>query len=268
MEGGNMDVIGVIGGCGPQAGLVLVDHIFRQTKANADQEHVPLLLSSIPELITDRTAFILGQSAHNPATAIARLILQLESGGATIIGIACNTAHSPVIFDSIREILQSSGSKVKLLHIVIETIDFLRKNFRQAKRIGVLCTEGAFKTKLYENALTAKGFEVINPGELFQRKFVHRCVYDPRFGLKACSSPVRSEVKKLLRKIFSYYKSEGADALILGCTEFSIAITAEAVHDIPVIDSTKILARALVREVATDKLIDYKFRMGHFQVQQ
>lgn len=259
MKTGKTEVIGVLGGCGPHAGLVLVDQIFRHTKANADQEHLPLLLSSIPGKITDRTAFILGQTTQNPAKAIAGLILQLESAGATVIGIACNTAHSPVIFDSIIEILLTRKSKVKLLHIVKETVSFLRNNFRHIKKVGVLCTEGAYKTKLYETELKNNGLNVINPGEHFQRNYIHRCVYDPEFGIKACSAPVRPEAKELLRKIVAYYKAEGADALILGCTEFSIALTAEVIDDIPIIDSTKVLARALVREACVEKLVDYQF---------
>lgn len=267
MKSGKTEVIGVLGGCGPHAGLVLVDQIFRHTKASADQEHLPLLLSSIPAQITDRTAFILGKTTQNPAKAIAGLILQLESAGATVVGIACNTAHSPVIFDSITEILLTRKSKVKLLHIVEETVSFLRDNFPHVKKVGVLCTEGAYKTKLYETVLKDHGLNVINPGEHFQRNYVHRCIYDREFGIKACSAPVRPEAKELLRKIISYYKAEGAEALILGCTEFSIALTAEAIDDIPIIDSTKVLARALVREACVEKLVDYKFSTDNVHVQ-
>lgn len=258
--------IGVIGGCGPQAGLVLVDQILRQTRASTDQDHLPLLLSSIPEQIPDRTEYILGRTPENPADPIAELILQLEAAGASIMGIACNTAHSPAIFNRIRDILSEKGSNVKLLHIVEETVEFLSNHFNDAKRIGVLCTEGSYKSKLYENMLKQHGFEYINPGEAFQREYVHRCVYDPVFGIKACSVPVRREAKQLLKKIISYYKSAGADALILGCTEFSIAITSESVEDMAVIDSTKILARALVREACAGKLVEYRYSAGHVHV--
>jgi aspartate racemase len=253
-------VIGVIGGCGPQAGVLLVDHIFRQTKASTDQEHLPLLLSSIPGKITDRTAYILGHTHENPADAMAELILQLETSGASVIGIACNTAHSPVIFNRILEILTMKNSSVKLLHIVEEVIEFLSLHFNHAKRIGVLSTEGSYKTKLYEAVLKQYGFQFINPGEKFQREYIHRCIYDPVFGVKACSSPVRQEAKQLLKKVIAYYKSEGADALILGCTEYSILVPEDSIHEIPVIDSTKVLARALVREACADKLIEYTFK--------
>jgi aspartate racemase len=261
-------IIGVIGGCGPQAGILLADHVFRQTKATTDQEHLPLLLSSIPGKITDRTAYILGHTSENPADALAELILQLEISGASVVGIACNTAHSPVIFDRIRDILLAKNSAVKLLHIVEETIEFLSLHFNHAKRIGVLCTEGSYKTRLYEDFLKQHGFEFIDPGEKFQREFIHRCVYDPLFGVKACSSPVSTQARQLLKKIIAYYRSEGADALILGCTEYSIMITDDSIREIPVIDSTKVLARALVREACVNKLVEYTFNSNRLPVQQ
>ena len=52
--------IGIVGGAGPYAGLDLAQKLLQQTKANSDQDYLPTLLISTPELIEDRTDFLLG----------------------------------------------------------------------------------------------------------------------------------------------------------------------------------------------------------------
>lgn len=71
-------MIGIIGGVGPLAGLDIVTKIIEETIATTDQEHLPVLLSSQPHRIADRTAYLLGQESENPAYAIAEIIQELE----------------------------------------------------------------------------------------------------------------------------------------------------------------------------------------------
>ena len=91
------NMIGVIGGMGPYAGLDLVEKIFAETIASTDQDHVPVAMLSCPASITDRSAFLLGKSAENPANAIAEVALRLERSGAAIAGMPCNSAHARLI---------------------------------------------------------------------------------------------------------------------------------------------------------------------------
>ena len=83
-------MIGVIGGMGPYAGIDLVKNIFDMTKASSDQEHVPLSMISLPHLIEDRTAFLLGKSQNNPGIILSEIAMKLIEQGATAIGMPCN----------------------------------------------------------------------------------------------------------------------------------------------------------------------------------
>ena len=66
-----------------------------------DQDHLPVAMLSIPEKVLDRTEFLLGKVNENPGLAIAEIANKLAETGAEIVGIPCNTAHSPEIFDAI-----------------------------------------------------------------------------------------------------------------------------------------------------------------------
>ncbi len=65
------EVIGVVGGMGPMAGVRLVELITRLTPAKRDQEHRDIVLVSMPGRISDRTEFLLGHIQENPAAAVA-----------------------------------------------------------------------------------------------------------------------------------------------------------------------------------------------------
>jgi len=249
----NKKIIGIVGGVGPYAGLDLVRKIFDQTIANIDQEHLSVALLSIPEEIEDRTLFLLGQTGVNPAYAISKVIRKLEEIGASVIGIPCNTAHSPRIFDVIIEELKKSNSCVKLINMINEVAEFIRGNYPLIRNIGLLCTTGAYKIRLYVNILEQMGINLILPDEVL-KKTVHDAIYNPVFGIKAQSNPVTDTAKKKLLEAIRFLQNRGAEAIILGCTEISLAVTDKKIGKTVIIDPTLILARALIREVNPDKL--------------
>ncbi len=122
------------------------------------------------------------------------------------------------------------------------------------KNIGVLCTTGTYKTRVYQNILAQKGHRVILPDKVIQESIVHKAIYDPKNGIKARSAPVSTVAKKESSKAINYLQLEGAEAIVLGCTEIPLAITEKIIGETVIIDPTLILARALVREVKPNKL--------------
>lgn len=66
--------IGIVGGVGPHAGLDLTRKLFDHTRAEADQEHLPVMLYSFPDRIGERPAFLLGKTADNPGEAIGDIM--------------------------------------------------------------------------------------------------------------------------------------------------------------------------------------------------
>ena len=242
-----------MGGVGPYAGLDLVGKILDQTEAKRDQEHLSVVLISFPQEIADRTSFLLGQTAANPAYALARIILRLEAVGASVAGIPCNTAHASQIFDVILDELGVANSGVRLVHMIEEVVDHVQESLPGIHRVGVLSTTGTYETKVYANALEERGVRPILPERSVQEA-VHDAIFDPTYGIKAQSNPVTGAARSTILAAAHHLRAKGAEAFVLGCTVLPLAITEQRVEEMVVIDPTLVLARALIREASPAKL--------------
>lgn len=247
-------IIGVIGGMGPYAGLDLTRKMFEETIAGTDQDHVPVALFSLSHRIADRTAFLLQEIDTNPAPAIARVALQLERAGAVVAGMSCNSAHVPALFDEINATLQASKSRIRLLNMIDETVAFIAANHTLLSRIGVLSTNSVYHFGVYKKALSQAQLDPVLPDVATQENIVHMAIYDPVYGIKAQSEPVSEKAKRGLAETIKKLNEAGAEAIILGCTELPLALPEPELNGIPLIDPTRILARALIRETYPEKL--------------
>lgn len=250
-------MIGIVGGVGPYAGIDLLKNIFDNTLAKRDQDHLDALLFSLPSKIKDRTEYLLGEVDENPGYSIAKIISDLEKSGATVVGIPCNTAHSPEIFSLVMDELHKQGSHIELLHMINETIDFIKVNYPHVSKIGVLSTTGTYKQKIYSNTLKDNGFEAIVPTLYLQEKCVHSAIYHPEYGIKSKSNPFHPNAKKNLEVALEYLKENGAEAVILGCTEIPLVITTKEVNGMIAINPTNVLARKLIHKINPAKLKPY-----------
>lgn len=248
------DVIGIVGGMGPAAGLDLAHKIIDQTRARTDHDHLPVALLSYPERIVDRSTFLFGQTDVNPAYAIAEIAQQLEAVGAVVAAMPCNTAHAPAIFDTVVEELARTGHRIRLMHMIEETVRFMQQRMRHVQRVGTLSTLAVYELGLHRRPLEAAGFDVVVPDDDVKRDVVNRTIFDPTFGLKAQSHPVTPRARKNLLAAIEHLCDKGADAVVLGCTELPLAPLVEGRPDVLLVDPTEILARALIRETHPERL--------------
>jgi len=248
-----MAVIGIVGGVGPYAGLDLARKIFDQTKATRDQEHLPVVMLSAPHRIADRTAFLLGMTDENPALAISEIIQELHGCGARVVGIPCNTAHAVPIFSEIEKRLPPS---VKLVHMIDEVGRYIREKHPSYENIGILATTGTRQAQVYPAAFSRYGLNAIQSDKRIQDDYIQPAIYDQTYGVKARSNPVTSRARKNLEIGMDDLLNKGAQAIVLGCTEIPLAFSEPAFRGLPLLDSTKILARALILAFAPQKLAE------------
>lgn len=241
-------VIGIVGGMGPEAGLALGTYVLKNTPARTDQEHLSMVLMSYPEYILDRSEFLLGKPIDNPAGEIWKVIQKLELAGAEVIGMACNTAHAPPIFELIQEKLLRQNSDISLLNMPEETCRHIKQNYPQAAKIGVMSSNGTYHAKIYTDRLKNFGFEPIVPCFDFQNNIIHRLIYDPHFGIKANPIAPTEKAKELLNKALRFFKKSRTELIILGCTEIPLILPGEVAHGMVLVNSSNILAKALVKE--------------------
>ncbi len=243
-------MIGIVGGVGPLAGLDLQAKIISQTAAGRDQEHLPVLSLSWPGPIVDRTEYLLGYVTENPAHALLAQLRLLAAAGATVAAIPCNTAHAPAIFDIVRAGV--AGSPLRLLHLIEETAAHLAAEHPELRTVGVLSTTGTWRARLYPQLLEPRGLRVVVPDATLQET-IHAAVYDPAHGIKPAGR-VTARARAGLARGIAALRAQGAEAVILGCTEMSVAFAERRYEGLPLIDPTLILARALIRAVAPERL--------------
>lgn len=248
MELDRSPVIGIVGGMGPQAGLTLYNHLVANTPATSDQDHLPVILMSFGKEIGDRSEFLDGRLSLNPGYAIAKIIGRLARSGANVVGIACNTAHAPEIFEVILNEVQRSCPSVMLLNMPEEVCRNVQEQFPKGARIGVMATNGTCKTGIYSNALKERGYEIISPPADFQNEVIHRIIYDPLVGIKANPKRISAAAREMLHKAFLFFNQRRADAILLGCTELSMVLPDPVAAGCRILDSSEILAKALIRE--------------------
>lgn len=248
-------LIGILGGMGPQAGLDMAEKLIAMTRAECDQDHLPFILFSLAEIIPDRTAFLLGETKTNPANIIAEQFEKMADLGVTIAVMACNTAHARPIFDTALELLEANGVKLRILHLIDETISHIKNRYPDIKRVGLLATQGTYKARLYDQAVEAAGLQIVIPDEQIRVNDIHAALYGPSFGIKTCDGPVTPEAIKRVRSAIDHVRYKGAEAIILGCTELPLAVKEDRVDGIPILDPAKIMAERLILECNPSKLI-------------
>ena len=243
-------MIGIVGGIGPMAGADLYKRIVENTVAHKDQEHLPVLLASMPNEIPDRTEYLLGKTQENPAIAISKIILMLEKAGAGYIGIACNTAHAPQILEPMIDILRDQHSRVKIVDMIGETLEAILEHPDGIQRVGLLSTTGTFKTRIYQQRLEAAGLIPVVLDLEQHEALPQRAIYQ----IKAHASEIPQAPVDLINRAIALLKAQGAEAIVLGCTELGMIEHRLDTLGLEVFNPNEILARALIRHSYPSKL--------------
>lgn len=226
-----MKTIGILGGMGPEATLLLYEMIIRHTDAASDQEHIPTLIYSNTR-IPDRTAAILHQGA-DPLPYLIQSAKVLDQGGADLIGIPCNTAH--YYFDKL-----TGEVEAKVLNMVDLVYRQIIEKHR-GEKIMVFATEGTIETGIYDFSKRAASLQIIPPVGKDQ-KVLTKMIYGQ---IKAGKRPIELETyQELLYRV----EEEGVEVVILGCTELSYLHSMfKFPNNIEFINTLDLLAGELVR---------------------
>ena len=168
----------------------------------------------------DATAVILSDAAQ-----------KVQAGGAELLVICTNTMHKVA-----SQIEQSIS--IPILHIADATAEELME--KGIKKVGLLGTKFTMEQEFYKGRLAEKyGLEVIVPCTDDQ-DVVHQVIYN-----ELCLGKVVESSKQGYLRIITSLKSEGAEAVILGCTE--IALLVQQKHtSVPLFDTTTIHAKKAV----------------------
>jgi aspartate racemase len=218
---------GILGGMGPLAGVGLMRRIVELTPASIDQAHIPLIAYSAPQ-IPDRSTAIL-HNGPSPLPAISRGVKTLSDAGAKEIAIACCTAHHwhPEL---------SAASEVHILHVADALQAELQARGLRHARVGVLATAGALQSGFFQDRLRRLGHE---PLTLSQRQL--DTLFDP--GVALIKDGRLEAGGGLAKAAAEALFAQGADLVILGCSELGLVFGDRSER---VIDAMDALARLCV----------------------
>jgi len=158
--------------------------------------------------------------------------LSLEKGGATQVIICANTMHLSI--DAIR-----SAVSIPVIHIAEATADQILA--QGISKVALFGTKYTMEKDFYKNVLKERGISTIIPNEE-DRDEIHRIIYDELSQgilLEDSKSSYITVINKLI--------DEGAEGIILGCTEIPLLIKAEDVS-VPTFDTTTIHATAAYKQ--------------------
>lgn len=251
-------VIVIGGGVGPYAGTVLHQHVITHTLTDGtDQTHFRIVHSSNSADIPDRTEALRTGKIDPPVNAMCDQMQDgvdaaTRRGYLAVGGVPCNTFHASLIWNRFLQRLQERGIDIQLVHMIEEVAVHLQKICGPNAAVGLLSTTGTRQAGFYRTILASKGMRVIEVPE-GQQDDVHNAIYDRTQGIKAVT-PVTDWARQRFEGFADHLIAQGADALILGCTEIPLALPGTQFKGKPLVDPMVALARGLIREANPEKL--------------
>lgn len=154
----------------------------------------------------------------------------LKNSGATAIVLCANTMH--VIADQL-----SLNVGLPVIHIATVTASAIEK--QQLKKVGLLGTKFTMELDFFTDKLKDNGIDVIIPDPT-DREFIHYTIFE-ELGRGVIDPVTKSKYISIINKLIQ----QGAEGIILGCTEIPLLIN-ENDAPVPLFDTTRIHSTAAV----------------------
>src|SRR5262252_2265998 len=145
--------LGILGGMGPLATADFFAKLIAVTPATRDEDHIPIVLVSLPD-IPPRVPAILGRGT-SPLPALIDARDRLLAAGATLLAMPCNTAHH--WFDALAD------CAAPMLHIADAALRALARATPAPATIGLVATRGTLASGFYRTRLAAAGYAIAEP---------------------------------------------------------------------------------------------------------
>jgi len=229
-----LKTIGILGGMGPEATAHFLGLIVKNTLAAKDQDHVPVIVSNIPQ-IPDRTEAIL-RGGPSPLPLLVRGVKILAEAGVDFAVIPCVSAH---FFHSDL----AARSPIPVVNLLEETVREVRKKHPRMKKIGLIATTGTVRSGIVHGVFGPAGIEVLTPDARGQRR-VMTAIYGKN-GIKA--GVTAGPARKVIREVAAALVGRGVQGVLAGCTEVPLVLGEEDLA-VPLIDPMRIGALACIRK--------------------
>jgi aspartate racemase len=230
---GSVKTIGIIGGIGPESTIEYYRSIIASyVKRIPDGSYPSIIINSIDlKKVLD---LVSANELAELADYLVSEILRLAKAGAECGLIASNTPH--IVFDEVRR-----QSPIPLLSIVEATCDEAKA--LGLTKLGLFGARFTMQGRFYPDVFSREGIALAVPDERDQA-YIHDVYLN-----ELVKGIIRPETREQLLTIVDRLKeSDHIEGLILGGTELSLILQEPIVRDIPVLDTTRIHAKAIVAD--------------------
>jgi aspartate racemase len=229
----SVKTIGIVGGIGPESTIEYYRLIIKSyVERIPDGSYPPIIINSIDlkrllDLVTANELAVLTKY-------LVSEIQRLGRAGAECGLVAANTPH--IVFDEVRR-----QSPIPLISIVEATCAAAKT--LGLRKLGLFGPRFTMQGRFYPDVFSKEGIALAVPSEADQA-FIHHIYFN-----ELVKGTVLPETRERLFTIVDRLKERaGIQGLILGGTELSLILRDASIRDIPVLDTTKIHAKAIVAE--------------------
>lgn len=221
-----MKTVGIIGGMGPEATILLMQKVLAAVAASDDAGHIPLIVHQ-NTAVPSRIKRLIECRGDDPGPVLAQMARSLAAAGADALAMPCNTAHAYV--PQIAE-----ATTLPFLDMRQVTIDQLTIALAPGARIGMLASPAVRMAGVFDELFAKAGLTPV---------FVHNEVQ--LLGLirqiKAGDTGplVQAELHQLAAML-----DKTSDHLLVACTELSLLT--KTLTDFAWTDSLDCLASSIV----------------------
>lgn len=193
--------IGVVG-VAPWATIDFLQSLYSQVNADKDW-HYPRVITDLNTKIPSRGRF-LELAERDPSPFIAASIAELASMGATVVVVPCNTAH--ILYEKWQH-----GASVAVPSIIDATVAEIAAF--QVKKVAVLASAAVAKYQIYRTAMQQTGLQTVNLS-IKQQNLISTTITQIK-----TSGQADQHTLQLVDILLEQLVQQGADGVILGCTE-------------------------------------------------
>ncbi len=226
--------IGILGGMGPEATVLLMQKIISATPAKDDADHIPLIVDQNPQ-VPSRIAHLIEGRGDDPGPVLAAMARRLQAAGAEALAMPCNTAHhyAPAI-----------RAAVTIPFIDMVALSVARAAAIAGKgRVGILASPAVRKVGLFDAPCAAAGITPVYAADeaatlaTIRRIKAEGATDAARAGLAAAAAALQDQ---------------GATVQMIACTEFSL-ITDAIDPGISCFDTLDCLVEAILTFAASGR---------------
>ncbi|WP_323771547.1 aspartate/glutamate racemase family protein [Antarctobacter sp.] len=193
-----MNPVGILGGMGPQATILLMQKVLDAVPAQDDGGHVPLIVHQNPG-VPSRIAALVEGTGPSPLPVLQDMARDLSAAGATALAMPCNTAHH-----------YAAGIRAASDLPFLDMLSATARALSDKGRIGILASPATRLTGIFDHYFDAPYTAPPDDAPLLEMIRAIKAGARPEMILPALTEQARR-------------LQERTDHILIACTELSLA---------------------------------------------